>query len=145
MKYCPNPVCPYRRRHGKAGEFLDHARVCADCGITLVDESALGSEETAHAVSAWHAERIQERVAESQNQGADYSNGRVDISTGIALIGLSIALMIVSFFAARSVGSGRYFVAGGPLAYGIIRLNRGLEARQRAKLVEANRPSETEP
>lgn len=99
--------------------------------MSLVQQSALGSEETAQAVASWRAEQAQRATSMAEQPGrAVASNGTVDITTGIALIALSVALLVGSFLAALSIGGGKYFISVGPLVYGIIRVNRGLQARQ---------------
>lgn len=128
MKLCPNPVCPHRLRRGAPAEFLDRATLCTDCGIALVDESALGTAATAQAVSAWHDER--ERLAASDAKANTSAPGRLDIVTGVALIALSAVLLMGSYMAAVSMGGGKYVIAVGPFIYGILRLVRGLDAKK---------------
>lgn len=132
MKYCPNPACSYLRRHPGRGpaEFLDRATVCNDCGIALVDRGALGSEDTARAVSSWHAERSDRAETSAPSSG---NPGRLDVATGLSLIALSIALLVGSYVTAISMGGGSYFVAFGPFIYGMIRLTRGMDAQKAAR------------
>ena len=35
MKYCPNPDCPYAKKHARPGEYVDTASLCTDCGAQL--------------------------------------------------------------------------------------------------------------
>ena len=127
MKYCPNPVCPYQLRRGGAAEFLDRATVCSDCGIELVDKDALTTEETAQAVAAWHGAR--EEAAESPAAKDGAAQRRLDITTGVVLIGLSVVLLVGSYMVATSMGGGRFFIAFGPFVYGVVRLGRGLDGK----------------
>lgn len=43
---CPNPACPYRRKFGHPAEYQSHAKVCSDCGSTLVQPTAVGAQES---------------------------------------------------------------------------------------------------
>jgi hypothetical protein len=45
VKYCPNPDCPYARRHGESQEYRDEALTCVDCGAELVSEKPVWTAE----------------------------------------------------------------------------------------------------
>jgi hypothetical protein len=40
VKHCPNPECPYRKRHGRDAEYRDEATTCSDCGSPLATEES---------------------------------------------------------------------------------------------------------
>jgi preprotein translocase subunit SecY len=42
MPYCPNPECPFRKRHGESAEYNQGATTCSDCGTSLVADDPLG-------------------------------------------------------------------------------------------------------
>jgi hypothetical protein len=134
MKYCPNPQCPNMRRLRHPAEFLEHVTVCNDCGMALVARDALGTPETDQAVASFHEEK--RRTAETHVEAGvrpEAAPGHLDIASGVALLGLSFGLFVVSFVAA-SVGGGKFIVAFGPMIYGAFRLTRGLEARRARKV-----------
>jgi hypothetical protein len=89
--------------------------------MTLVDERAFGSVETTRAVSDWHEAR--ERAVATTAPNADGSR-RLDLVTGSVLIALSVLLFVGSLWAGAAMGRGAYFIAIGPLFYGIVRLTR---------------------
>ena len=59
--------------------------------------------------------------------------GRLDITTGAVLIGLSVTLLVASYMTAIAAGGGRFFIAAGPFVDGISRLMRGLDARKTSR------------
>ncbi len=136
MKYCPNPDCLYARRYKGPAEFLDHATACNDCGAPLVDPDALGTAETARALSAWKEARDGSAGSAHPYRGGSVtrrtagSSARIDVATGVALIGLSVVLLIGSHWSALSMGEGHYVVPFGPFLYGIFRLRRGVMNRK---------------
>jgi preprotein translocase subunit SecY len=42
MPYCPNPECPFRKRHGESAEYNQGTAACSDCDTALVAEDLLG-------------------------------------------------------------------------------------------------------
>ncbi len=42
MSYCPNPECPFRKRHGESAEYNQGTVACSDCGTALVADDPLG-------------------------------------------------------------------------------------------------------
>lgn len=36
MMRCPNPDCPYAKKHGHAADYRDGMSMCSDCGTTLI-------------------------------------------------------------------------------------------------------------
>ncbi len=42
MSYCPNPECPFRKRHGESAEYNQGTATCSDCGTALVPDDPLG-------------------------------------------------------------------------------------------------------
>ncbi len=133
MKYCPNPVCPHVRRFRQPAEFTDRGTVCNDCSMPLVGEAALGTPETASVVASWRAQRDEAAAAVEEAKPGGGAPGRLDVSTGAVLIGLSVVLLVGSYITAISMGGGRFFIAAGPFVYGVIRLMRGLDARNAAR------------
>lgn len=129
MKLCPNPACPFRVRHGQPAEYLDRGEVCSDCTMPLVDERAFGSRETSEAVAAWHEERAA-AAAQIHGSASPEDAARFDVRMGGGLIALGVVASIASALASSSVGGSTYFVCLGPLAYGVVRLQRGLAARR---------------
>jgi len=131
MRYCPNTACPHRTRNKIPAEYLDRIRVCADCGMDLVDDVALAQAGVAPAA------RTEERGYREHAAGpvqddpeARAKAARVDIATGAVLIGLSVVVSIVTYLAAVSAGGGKWFVTFVPLFYGFYRLTRGLGQRR---------------
>jgi hypothetical protein len=47
VRYCPNPDCPYTRRHHEAAEYRDEAMACSDCGAALTSEPPAVAEPAA--------------------------------------------------------------------------------------------------
>ena len=133
MKYCPNPVCPYVRRFRQPAEFTDRGSVCNDCSMPLVGKAALGTAETASAVASWHAQQSEAAAAVEEAKPGGGGPGRLDVTTGAALIGLSVLLLVASYMTAVTMGGGNFFIAAGPFVYGVIRLKRGLDARNAAR------------
>ncbi len=42
MPYCPNPECPFRKRHGESAEYNEGVIKCSDCGTVLTSADQLG-------------------------------------------------------------------------------------------------------
>ena len=114
---------------------MDHAVACNDCGMTLVESSALGTEETARAVEDWHAQRelAASALAGEAPGGSGTAANNVDVATGFGLIALSVALLAVSWFVAASVGGGVYWIAIGPFLAGLMRLSRSGGKQRRGR------------
>lgn len=127
MKLCPNPDCPHRMKRGLPAEYLDRATDCSDCSCPLVDAGAYGTPTTERVVDEWHAAR-DDAAGATNPEG---STGRTNILTGVALIGLSVALFLASALAREGGGGG--IVAIGPFVYGCIRLSRGADERRRSR------------
>lgn len=45
--HCPNPDCPFLRKHGTAPSYRAGVATCSDCGAALVDRGDAGSTSTA--------------------------------------------------------------------------------------------------
>jgi len=41
MPFCPNPECPYRKRHGEPAEYLQGMTACSDCGSSLSETAPI--------------------------------------------------------------------------------------------------------
>lgn len=117
-------------------EFLEHVTLCNDCGIALVTKDALGTSETEQAVASFHQANRRAREAQTESAAeaeADVAPARLDITTGVALLVLSLGLLVGSFAVSSTVGRGGFFIAIGPFLYGLTRLSRGLDARRAEK------------
>jgi hypothetical protein len=126
VKYCPNRVCPHRRRCRTPAEFLDRIVTCADCGMALIDDPVVAQAGTTP-VPPTRGYREPAEMPLADDTAA--ARARNDVVTGTALILLSLALPVVTYAAALSAGGGGFFVALGPFFYGIYRLERGRKAR----------------
>lgn len=135
MKYCPNRACRHARRFGSPAEFAERATTCNDCGMDLVLRDELATEATASRVKAFHARARAEQEAAAEGSSAvdPIATARIDLTTGIVLLALGAALIIVPMFMTDSQGNTRIFIAIGPMAYGMMRLERGLSARRPEK------------
>jgi hypothetical protein len=114
-------------------EFLDRATVCNDCGMDLVVEDALATEETKRKViSFYEAQARAIDAAASGDAAADVAApGRLDLLTGIALLALGVLIFFGLPFFTDSMGGTRVGIAIGPMIYGMMRLVRGLDARKK--------------
>lgn len=132
VKLCPNPRCPYRARRGAPAEYLDRAQVCSDCAIPLVDAAAFDTAESKRAVAEWH----EAREASSPSGTAEATNPRVDVITGLGVLGLCLVLVVASCGVTTSLGQSGYIIAVGPFVYGVVRLLRGLGVPSRGRRSE---------
>lgn len=101
--------------------------------MALVEASALGTEESLRAVANAHARVREESQAAPAPMPSQASSIRLDITTGLALITLSVVFAVGSWLMAVSAGGGKYFIWIAPFIYGLVRLTRGLDMQKRSK------------
>ena len=144
VRYCPNPSCPHRRqdvwlglwwrasRRRSAAEFLDHVAVCNECGTQLVGEDGVRAAEP---------EKNALATEDHAETGDDSSEARINVGTGLVLIGLSILLAMSTCAGSASAGGGHIMLPLGPSVYGLYRLSKGLNAMKLARAAEALKAS----
>ena len=120
MKLCPNPACPHVVRRRYPSEYLDHAVECSDCAMPLVDAAAYGTAETQRAVTEWHETREKNAAIVPTSGGTR----RLDVATGSLLVVLGVIVIAAGHFSLLAVGA---------LAYGGLRLARGLTSKKAPK------------
>ena len=100
--------------------------MCTDCGTYLVDDLAVAQAGTDPVPETAGYRDPAFRPPEEDIQ----ARAQTDVTTGMALIGLSVAIPVISYVISFATGGGTYIVSIAPLLYGLYRLNRGLSARR---------------
>lgn len=63
MKHCPNPQCPFARKHGIAAEYREDVQQCSDCGTTLVAGGVDEPAESGASGPVWISKRLLVSIA----------------------------------------------------------------------------------
>jgi len=131
VKYCPSPACPHRARCFSPAEFVDRVTACADCGTPLVEDREVAIAGATPPKPSDERGYRQPAPRPAVDDAASRAKAaQLDVHLGIALVGFSVVVSVVTYAVAYATGGRTFLVCGLPLIYGLFRLNRGVTRRR---------------